>query len=65
MTVMTKSHKLVNIDRFDTIEMEDCAIYALNDKREVLLGKYDDEESARAALFDLSANIGVSKTYKM
>lgn len=65
MTVLTKSHKLVNIDRFDTIEIDDCAIYALNDKREVLLGKYDNEESAKAALFDLSANIGVSKTYTM
>ena len=65
MTVLTQSHKLVNIDRFDTIEIDGNAIYAINSNREVLLGKYDDEMAARVALFDLSENIGVSKTYKM
>lgn len=65
MTVLTQSNKLVNIDRFDTIEIDDCSIYALNDKREVVLGKYNDEKKAREALFDLSEHIGTSKIYEM
>lgn len=65
MYVLTQSYKVVNIDRFDTIEIDDKGIYALNDKREVLLGRYDDEMAARSKMFDLSSKIGEKKVYEM
>lgn len=67
MTVITQTHKLVNIDRFDTIELDEYEnkIYAVNSKRDILLGSYDSLEKAKAVLFDLSSNIGVSKVFTM
>lgn len=65
MYVVTQSHKIVNIDRFDTIEIDEKGIYALSEKREVLLGRYEDEETARAKMFDLSSKIGTEKVYEM
>jgi hypothetical protein len=58
MTVVSMNHKLVNIDRFDTLCVEDCVIYAQNDKREVPLGRFESDEAARKRLFELSESMG-------
>lgn len=54
MTVVSMTGKMVNIDRFDVLGVDECVIYAQNDKRDVTLGKYESDEAARNDLFALS-----------
>lgn len=54
MTVVSMYAKMVNIDRFDVLGVEECVIYAQNDKRDITLGKYESDEAARKELFALS-----------